>query len=231
MPEPRPREQDPADALTVLVAAAASVAIISALAGPAWRTLHYVAKPLATLALLALVRAARRPVSVRYRDLLSGAMVCSLVGDIELMLPGNHFVTGLAAFLVAHLLFLAAFRREAGRLPQWTTVIGYAAVATSLVLAIYPSLPAALRVPVIVYVVVISLMAAQSATWMVSRPSPASRSAAIGAAWFVVSDASLALDRFRLDIPARDLLVLGTYFVAQWFFARSVALSAAPDAT
>jgi uncharacterized membrane protein YhhN len=142
------------------------------------------------------------------------------------MLPGNHFVTGLAAFLVAHLLFLAAFRREAQRLPRLDTVLGYFGVASALLYAVYPSLPLALRVPVLAYVVVISLMAAQSATWMLARPSPASRAAAVGAAWFVVSDASLALDRFRTNLPLRDLIVLGTYFVAQWCLARSVTLSA-----
>lgn len=231
MSEPRPRQSNPADALTVLVAASASVAILTAMGGSSWRPLHYVAKPLATLTLLALARSGRLAVSARYRDLLSGALVFSLVGDIELMLPGNHFVTGLAAFLVAHLLFLAAFQREAQRLPRLDTLLGYFGVASALMFAIYPSMPSALRVPVMAYVVVISLMAAQSATWMLARPSAASRAAAIGAACFVVSDASLALDRFRTDLPLRDLIVLGSYFVAQWFLARSATLSDTTDAT
>ena len=38
------------------------------------------------------------------------ALVLSLVGDVALMLPGEHwFVFGLAAFLVAHLAYVVAF--------------------------------------------------------------------------------------------------------------------------
>jgi uncharacterized membrane protein YhhN len=225
MSESSPRRSPSPATLTLLLAAAATVAILTAMGGTAWQSLHYVAKPLATLTVLLLARTVGHPVSARYRDLIGGALAFSLVGDVALMLPGNHFVEGLAAFLVAHLLFLAAFRREARRLPRVDTLIGYAAVAAALVGAIYPSLPSALRAPVLAYVTVISLMAAQSATWMLDRPSPSSRRAAIGAAWFVVSDASLAMDRFRTDLPLRDLVVLGTYFVAQWFLARSVDAS------
>ena len=37
------------------------------------------------------------------------ALVCSLVGDVLLMLPREQFVAGLSAFLVAHVCYLAGF--------------------------------------------------------------------------------------------------------------------------
>jgi uncharacterized membrane protein YhhN len=48
------------------------------------------------------------------------------------------------------------------------------------------------------------------------------RLAAIGAVLFMVSDSLLAWDRFAGGVPARALLVLGTYYAAQWCIARSV---------
>lgn len=38
---------------------------------------------------------------------------------------------------------------------------------------------------------------------------------------FLVSDTVLAYGRFRWDIPLNAFWVLGTYYAAQWFFARS----------
>ena len=37
------------------------------------------------------------------------ALVCSLAGDVLLMLPTDRFVAGLAAFLVGHLCYVAGF--------------------------------------------------------------------------------------------------------------------------
>jgi uncharacterized membrane protein YhhN len=52
--------------------------------------------------------------------------------------------------------------------------------------------------------------------------SLAARWAAIGASLFVASDAVLALDRFVMPLPARDLLVLVPYWLAQGCLAASV---------
>ncbi|MBX8801682.1 hypothetical protein HBA92_13065, partial [Ochrobactrum sp. MR28] len=46
--------------------------------------------------------------------------------------------------------------------------------------------------------------------------------AAFGGIFFVISDSILAYGRFRYDIPLNSLWVLGTYYAAQWCFARSV---------
>ena len=46
--------------------------------------------------------------------------------------------------------------------------------------------------------------------------------AAIGAALFVVSDSFLAYDRFRQKFRAARIIVLSTYWAAQWLIAYSV---------
>lgn len=44
---------------------------------------------------------------------------------------------------------------------------------------------------------------------------------AIGGVFFLISDTILAYGRFRWIIPGQSLWVLGSYYIAQWLFARS----------
>ncbi|MBI4763489.1 MAG: hypothetical protein HY787_02635 [Deltaproteobacteria bacterium] len=39
---------------------------------------------------------------------------------------------------------------------------------------------------------------------------------------FIASDTALGINRFRFPFEWSTLIVLGTYFPAQWFIARSV---------
>ncbi|HSC98674.1 MAG TPA: lysoplasmalogenase [Casimicrobiaceae bacterium] len=208
-------------ALTVLLVLS-SVVAISTSDADGWRWVYWVAKPLATFAVLVLAASADRPVSARYRKAVTAGLFLSLVGDVLLMLPVDLFAAGLGAFLLAHLCYLAAFLGESPFLARPVALVGYALVAAALVTAVFRGVPLALRAPVIAYVVVITLMATQAAVWMLEKPSPNAQRAAIGAAWFLVSDATLAIDRFRMDVPYRELVILGTYYLAQWCIARSV---------
>lgn len=199
-----------------------SVVAISVAGVGEWQAIYWVAKPLATLAVLCIAATAAHPVSSRYRLAITMGLALSLAGDILLMLPADLFAAGLGAFLLAHLCYLAAFLGESRFLARPVALVGYALVAGTLLTGVYNGVPVSMRAPVIAYVVVITLMATQAAVWMLEKPSQNAQRAAMGAAWFLVSDATLAIDRFRMDVPYRDLVVLGTYYVAQWCIARSV---------
>ena len=210
-------------ALTAVLLPSAIVAIIAVSGDAAWMPAHYVAKPLATIAAFLLALTARDPVSPRYRVAISAGLAFSLIGDVLLMLPTDMFAAGLGAFLVAQCCYIAAFLGQSRWLGRPVVLAGYTLVAATLMAALYPVLPPALRIPVITYVMVITLMATQSGVWMLESPSDNSRRAAIGAAFFLASDATLAIARFRVDVPYRELIVLGTYYIAQWCLARSVS--------
>ena len=210
-------------ALTAVLLVSAIVAIIAVSGDPAWMPAHYVAKPLATIAAFLLALTARDPVSPRYRVAISAGLAFSLIGDVLLMLPTDMFAAGLGAFLVAQCWYISAFLGQSRWLGRPVVLVGYTLVAATLMAALYPVLPPALRIPVVTYVVVITLMATQSGVWMLASPSDNSRRAAIGAAFFLASDATLAIARFRADVPYRELIVLGTYYIAQWCLARSVS--------
>lgn len=81
------------------ISACALLAIAGVYAG--WPWLHYVFKPLTTLAIAAMVVATSRAEPAYRRAVIAG-LVLSTAGDVFLMLPGDRFVYGLAAFLVAH---------------------------------------------------------------------------------------------------------------------------------
>ena len=45
---------------------------------------------------------------------------------------------------------------------------------------------------------------------------------ACGAILFLISDALLAWNRFRMKFQSAQFLILGTYYVAQWALAMSI---------
>ncbi|TAL07715.1 MAG: hypothetical protein EPO00_08650, partial [Chloroflexota bacterium] len=132
-----------------------------------------------------------RPVSL----LLAGALGASLFGDL-LLLPPVRFRAGLAAFLLAHVAYLAAFLL--GPLHGPAAAIGaVVGVAVLLVLGrpiLRGATAAGLRRPVGAYlaaIVVMAIAATASGSWV----------AAAGAWLFVTSDAVLGRRQF-VDPPA-----------------------------
>lgn len=207
----------------------AVLAIVGAFLPGEGRWLHWLAKPAATLLIAAMVWQTRPAGSPSYRRAVLAGMLLSCAGDIALMLPMDAFVPGLLAFLLAHLCYIVAFRDglRAGRgLLAAAVLLG--AVAVLNVMGLWPHLPAPMRTPVMAYVVVLASMAvlALARVWarpQAAEPEPCSaRWAAAGALLFVASDSLLAWDRFAGGLPLASLLVLSTYYAAQYAIARSV---------
>ncbi|TXH71424.1 MAG: lysoplasmalogenase [Lysobacteraceae bacterium] len=214
-------------ASNALIASAAVLAILGAWSGGAWQWAHYVGKPLTTGLLLWLVLAQQTPVSPRYRLVVAAGMTLSLIGDVCLMLPWDLFLPGLVAFLLAHLCYIAVFAPRSVPKARGAALALLLVVAALNLIGLLPRIEPALRVPVLAYVAVLTLMvaAALARAWtptLASAHPHSTRLAAIGAIFFMLSDSLLAWDKFADGIPAAALLVLGTYFFAQWCIARSV---------
>ncbi|HEV7591081.1 MAG TPA: lysoplasmalogenase [Longimicrobium sp.] len=214
----------PERALYWLAAIAVSAALAIGASTRGWRRGVYCFKPLTTLLILglALTQPADAYLDFVYRPLIVGGLVCSLAGDVLLMLPRDRFVAGLVAFLIAHLLYIGAFTFDAVR-ATWWIVLPLAAYAVVLLRILLPHVAARLRVPVIVYALVLLAMAWAAAERGVAG-MPGGALAAAGALLFVASDSALAINRFARQFRGADAVVLGTYYAAQTLIALSAGI-------
>jgi len=211
----------------LLPAAALSAALTIAADLLGFAQLFFVLKPLTTLLIIgwAWPRGADEPARRRW---LRVGLVLSLAGDIALLWPERGFVPGLVAFLLAHLAYIVAFTRGLRLAAKPLPFVAYALLAGVILSQLWPGVPAPLRAPVLVYVVALACMAAQAAAvWLAARGGPAepwARRAAIGGALFMASDATLAVNKFAIVLPAASLWILATYWLAQVFIAGSLRL-------
>jgi uncharacterized membrane protein YhhN len=204
----------------LLGAAAASgvLAIVGEERGP--RGLVYACKPLATLLLLGV--AATAPAGgTPYQLLIVAGLAASLAGDVFLMLPRDRFVAGLASFLLAHVAYGAAFFTLPRTAGDVAILGGLLLVAAGIVAVLWHGV-GRLRGPVLVYVAAIMAMAWLACVRWRAGIVPGAGLAAAGALLFVLSDALLAIDRFRRPFRHSRAVVLGTYYAAQGLFALSV---------
>lgn len=206
-------------ALTALAAICAAVEIGGQYFGP--RTIVYIFKPL-TMVFIIVIALIRVCEFKGYRNLIVAALCCSLIGDVFLMLPSDQFVPGLLSFLIAHLFYLAAFRTRPSGLPSAWCGLACVAYGSLMLWFLFPYL-GNMKLPVSIYLVVILLMAWQALSRWVANPHPRAVLAALGAILFVASDSMIAISRFYGRFRLADLLILATYFVAQWLIALSVA--------
>ena len=211
----------------VLLIEAAALATATSAAG--WIDLHRVFKPLAMLLAIAVVAA--RPGWLRtqrgfHAKLLAALLLC-LAGDVFLMFPG-YFIPGLVSFLAAHLCYLALFRQGVRWFPSGRALAATLAAAGVLYAILFPHLPPLLKVAVAAYALVIALMAAQAIGRATLLRDPAATSVAVGSAFFMLSDALLAINRFAQPLPMAAFWVLATYYVAQFLIVRNSRPSSVP---
>ena len=151
------------------------------------------------------------------------ALLASLAGDVFLMLSEHLFIPGLVSFLLAHLCYIALFKQGVGWFGHRGALGGTLALGIGMYAFLWHGgLPAALRVPVAVYVVVIALMAAQAIGRAAVLGDRTARQVALGACFFMLSDSLLATNRFVQPLPLAQVWVLATYYAAQAFIVHGM---------
>lgn len=206
--------------LSLLIFISAFMLIRAEYGGP--QSQVYFFKPLTTCLVILLAWQFTRPVSAGYQVAILVGLIFSLAGDIFLMLPTDRFIAGLLSFLIAHLCYIAAFTSGKGFQFSIPWLIPCLFIGGVMLALLWPHL-GRLKIPVLIYMIVILVMLWQALGQLGRGVQLSSFLAAVGAILFVVSDSSLALNRFREPFAAGRALVLSTYYLAQWLIALSVA--------
>ncbi len=202
----------------VVVAIAASLHIWADAKGK--NSLCYLFKPLTTI-LVILYFASNVDSWGLVAWLLLFGLLFSLLGDIFLMLPNDRFVPGLASFLVAHLLYIVAFIFLLD-VPEVSPVSLLAVLyAIAFLFVLWPKL-GEMRIPVLLYALVIMLMLAAAIEVQVQLLSTASLLLLLGAISFVYSDSLIATKRFFGAKPWHEPTLLATYYLAQGLITTGV---------
>lgn len=195
-----------------------------------WTKLEYFAKPGVMLALIAWFW--QNGGSQGHAIWFGLGLVFSLTGDIFLLLPREQFIAGLVAFLMGHLAYVAGFNPTPP--PFHLSSLLLALLVGLAAFQIYRRIEAGLlakglsklRMPVLVYSVVISLMLWSALLTLVRQEwaALASLAAAGGAMLFFLSDTLLAWNRFVAPFRLRRLPSMVTYHLGQVLIALGVIL-------
>jgi uncharacterized membrane protein YhhN len=171
------------------------------------------------MCILALALLAFKLLHNRDGMILGLSLLFSSLGDVFLALnPERLFVSGLGAFLIAHLLYIALFVRNWPRpapLRRARLVLAILVFLYGVSMAdwLRPGL-GNLKGPVMAYLCVIILMG-MAALWAdFSRPW-----VVIGAVLFILSDSLIAVSKFRHAVAFRDYFVWISYYLAQYFIS------------
>lgn len=175
-------------------------------------------KPMPVLALLGWLHDAPPG---EYRRWISLGLIFSVIGDVLLAWPGDLFVFGLGAFLLAHLAYLKAYLNDCRRpaLLPLALALGIGAVLLGILIS---SGLGPLLVPVLVYGLAISAMLWRALARLGTNvPQRSAWLAATGALAFVFSDSLIGINRFVSPFQAAPYLIIVSYWLGQWGITAS----------
>jgi len=180
-----------------------------------------VAKPIASAAFIAIALQAGAMQSAYGKWVLIALALC-WAGDV-LLIPqgsGKAFLAGLGAFLLGHVAFASGFL-WLGLEEQvfGAAVLAMVGPAVVIVRWLLPHVSPSMKVPVLAYLVTISVMVTAS----VAASAHTGRwDLAIGATLFLCSDLAVARERFVKPTFTNKLWGLPLYYAAQVVLAYSV---------
>lgn len=152
------------------------------------------------------------------------AIVFSFLGDTFLMPLFNHFLAGLASFLIAHIFYIALFLKSRSKPIKLNST---QSVLLSLSLLFYLLLPSLILWKIIPqnpsYFLIIAILLYSTAlfslmlTAIIRKQSPLQTYQYIlaGSGLFLLSDSFLAINKFVFSLPYSPLWVITTYTAAQ----------------
>ena len=206
--------------LTLLAVGSAILFIWAEYNGPPIQI--YIFKPLTMVFILLIAVLKTKESFTFYAFAIIAGLVCSMAGDIFLMLPSDQFILGLISFLIAHLFYIAAFTYGRKIRPAPWLLIPFVLYGILIYGILSPYL-GEMKLPVAAYIVVILVMGWRAWERWSQTAEKTALLAFLGAILFIISDSVLALNRFREPFEVARALNLSTYFAAQWLIALSIS--------
>ncbi len=192
-------------------------------------TLRYIIKPLLCLSLVGYVCTSYKKYGLRNLLLIQIALIFSFLGDSFLLFP-NFFILGLISFLFAHISYIVLFYKDADisnvmlaraipTLQKSDTKINFILVILGVIVYIgvfyflIQDKLHDLKIPVLIYMIVISLMFILA---LLRKVKVGYKVVVVGALFFVISDSTLAINMFVSQFKFASLLIMVTYMLAQY---------------
>lgn len=154
-------------------------------------------------------------------------LFCSFMGDLLLTRAGEvFFLLGMLAFIGTHVCNIFFFYRLQKNYPgkpmNLILAIVVLAVISGGVYFLLADQLGSFRIPILVYMAIISLMAVMATQTLVNPGliQTSIRCFIPGAALFVLSDGLLALNKFLLHAGFIDIAVMLTYGMAQYLLVK-----------
>ncbi|MCH2033116.1 MAG: lysoplasmalogenase [Tenacibaculum sp.] len=182
--------------------------------------LEFIFKPLLMVSLAALYL-----VSVKKPSFLFiSALFFSFWGDVMLLFPEKYFVLGLVSFLITHLIYMKIIKSFFSHL-SIATFIKYSIVFLvyfgAIIFLIKDNLNE-LLIPVIVYGLVISSFGTFALINYIKNKATENLWLLIGAVIFILSDSTIAINKFYLIEADLGVIIMVTYIVAQYLICKAI---------
>ena len=164
-------------------------------------------------------------VSVKKPDFwFISALFFSFWGDVLLLFKNQFFVFGLASFLIAHIFYIkitVGFLKEASYKKIALVSSPFLLFLLSFLYLLKDNL-GEMRIPVIIYGIVISIFGVVTFLNYVQVKSTANLWLFLGAIIFITSDSLIAINKFYSPNEMYQLLIMLTYILAQYLICKAL---------
>ncbi|XP_011184686.1 lysoplasmalogenase-like protein TMEM86A isoform X2 [Zeugodacus cucurbitae] len=154
----------------------------------------------------------------RYSQRILLGLVCSCAGDALLNI--NLFLEGMGAFAIGHIWYISAFGWRPLKLPIGVALYICGAVAISLA---FNRLDGVLAIGVPIYTALLSTTCWRAIARALQHSSFLNTFCAVGTVLFLLSDSVIGINMFLVPVPYSRIIIMSTYYTAQFAIAFSTA--------
>ncbi len=187
--------------------------------------LRYIVKPLIVILLIGYFISQTKIWQINLKKWILAALFFSWIGDVLLMFDSRNsifFLSGLSAFLIAHVFYIIFFhgiRLRENIKSYWLLLMIVVIYYAVLITILSPHL-GKMKLPVRIYGIVISFMFMLAMHMLFIKNKSAGRWMLTGALFFVISDSTLAFDKFYHPFEIAGIIIMMTYGLAQLFITE-----------